>query len=323
MTEGKELQIFKSISPIDPAAIAAAEAVKARIQSAYVMAYQKPRGYDDARIAILDACRRPGFAAKVEYKKPIGKTFARGPSIRFAELALRIWGNVLAESQVIHEDEKARRIRVSVLDLETNSTFSKDIQISKTVERRNKQGRDVLGERVNTNGEVVYIVRATDDELLTKEAAMISKAFRNEGLRLVPSDIVDEAIEVARKTMKDQFAKDPKEAKKKVLDAFAEIGIKPKDIEKYLLHPLDTVSPNELETLRGMYRAIRDGEATWAEYTNPPDKDENGEALKDLETKIRGKKTDETKLCPNKNDKPVPIADCDMCTVRQGCPAWA
>uniref|UniRef100_A0A6H2A352 Putative DNA recombination protein n=1 Tax=viral metagenome TaxID=1070528 RepID=A0A6H2A352_9ZZZZ len=39
--------------------------------------------------------------------------------------------------------------------------------------------------------------------------------------------------------------------------------------------------------------------------------------------KADGQISKETKLCPNKNDKPVPIADCDLCTVRQGCPAWA
>jgi len=318
-----ELAIQKIGMPLDPAAIAAAEGAKARIQAAYSMAMHRPRNEDQTRTNILEACKRPMFAERVEYAKPVGGKSIKGPSVRFAELALRTWGNVLTDTQVIYEDDEIRRIKVMVLDLETNAGYSKDIQIQKTVERKFAKDREVIRERLNNKGEKVFIVAATDDELHNKEAAMISKAFRNEGLRLIPSDIVDEAIETARKTMKDQFAQDPKSAKKKVLDSFSEIGIKPKDIEKYLLHSMDSVSPAELETLRGIYRAIRDGEATWAEYTNPPDKEENGEALKNLETKIRGKKKEETKLCPNKNDKPVPIADCDLCTVRQGCPAWA
>jgi len=38
--------------------------------------------------------------------------------------------------------------------------------------------------------------------------------------------------------------------------------------------------------------------------------------------KAEGQISKETKLCPNKNDKPVPIADCDLCTIREGCPSW-
>ena len=48
----------------DPAAIAAAESAKARIQSAYIMALQKPRNYDNSRLKILAACKRPDFAEK-------------------------------------------------------------------------------------------------------------------------------------------------------------------------------------------------------------------------------------------------------------------
>jgi hypothetical protein len=39
--------------------------------------------------------------------------------------------------------------------------------------------------------------------------------------------------------------------------------VKAEDLVKYLGHQLDTCSPTELVDLRGMYGAIRDGEATW------------------------------------------------------------
>ena len=99
-----------SISYADPAAVAAAEAAKARIQAAYIMAMQRPRSYDQSRIKILEACSRPSFAEKVEYSKPVGggKPIV-GPSIRFAELALREWGNISYESQVVYDDEITRR----------------------------------------------------------------------------------------------------------------------------------------------------------------------------------------------------------------------
>ena len=260
----------------DPAAIAAGEGAKARIQSAYIMALNKPRNEDQARDRILEACKRPAFAERVEFSKPVANRSIKGPSIRFAELALREWTNIMADTQTLYEDDNIRRVRVSVLDLETNSQFCKEIQVRKTVERKNPAGHEVISNRLNTKGETVYVVLATDDELHNKEAALISKALRNEGLRIIPSDITDEALETARQTLRDRDAKDPKAAKKKVLDSLSSIGIKPKDVEKYLKHSVDTLSPAELEDLRGMYTAIKEGSASWAEYINPPDKEGNG-----------------------------------------------
>ncbi|HDM78826.1 MAG TPA: hypothetical protein ENG51_20545, partial [Deltaproteobacteria bacterium] len=273
----------KSLFSSDPAAIAAAEATRARIQSAYVMALHKPRNVDQARMNILKACKRPAFAERVEFTKPVGKTEIRGPSIRFAELALREWRNILTETQIVYEDENVRRIKVYVTDLESNSTHSEEIVIEKTVERKNPKDREIVGERTNSKGEKVYIVRATEDELHNKEAALVSKAIRNQGLRLIPSDIIDEAIETARNTLRNRDARDPDAAKKAVLDAFAEINVSPQDLEDYLGHKLDIVSPLELEKVRAIYRSIRDGEAQWIDYikekaaTKEEDPEEQGE----------------------------------------------
>jgi len=265
-----------ALTTTDPSAIAAGEAARARIQSAYIIAMNKPRNEDQARDRILEACKRPAFAERVEFSKPVSNRNIKGPSIRFAELALREWENVMADTQILYEDDKVRRVRVSVLDLETNAQFCKEIQIRKTVERKKPEGHEVISERVNTKGETVYIVIATDDEFHNKEAALISKALRNEGLRVIPSDITDEALETARQTLAARDAKDPKAAKKKVLDTLSSIGIKPKDVERYLKHSIDTISPAELENLRGIYTAIKEGSASWAEYIKPADKDDNG-----------------------------------------------
>lgn len=261
----------QAIMPIDPGAIAAAEAVKARIQSAYIMAMQKPRNEMQSRSRILEACKRPEFASRVEYAKPVGGKKMTGPSIRFAELAVREWGNVITETQLVYEDDNVRRVKVTVIDLETNATFGKEIQIKKTVERKDGKGREIVGERMNTYNEKVFIVLATDEELHTKEAALISKVIRNEGLRLIPQDIIDEGIEVARKTLHNRDAQDPKAALKKVVDAFGNIGISPKQLEVYLGHALDIISPAEIHDLRGVYQAVSSGEASWAEYVAKPE----------------------------------------------------
>jgi hypothetical protein len=201
----------------------------------------------------------------VEYNKPIGKG-VRGASIRFAELALREWANVDSDIYVVYEDDQVRRIKVRVLDAQTNMAFGKEVTIQKTVERRNAADRQVVGERTNSTGQKVYIVLATDDELTNKENALISKALRTEGLRLIPQDLVDEAIETARGTMANIDAQDPQAAKNKIIDAFAGLNVLPAELEKYLGHGLDTVSPSELQGLRAVYATIREGESSWSDY---------------------------------------------------------
>ena len=250
----------------DPAAIAAAESAKARIQAAYIMALQKPRNYDNSRLKILAACKRPDFAEKCEYTKPVGGNTITGPSIRFAELALREWGNISYENQVVFDDMNVRRIRVTVTDLESNATFSKEIQLSKSVERKNSKGREVISERLNSYGDTVYLVRATEDEVATREAALISKALRNEGLRLIPQEIVEEGMAVARQTVQSRDRKDPDAARKQLTEAFFAYGVKPMELEKYLGHSLDQCQPDELQELRSIYAAIRDGEAKWSGF---------------------------------------------------------
>uniref|UniRef100_A0A6M3KTZ6 Uncharacterized protein n=1 Tax=viral metagenome TaxID=1070528 RepID=A0A6M3KTZ6_9ZZZZ len=312
--EQKKFEIApRSNLPSDPATVAAAEAAKARIQSAYVVAINRPRDVDQSRDRILHACKRPGFAERVEFSKPVGGKQIKGPSIRFAELALREWGNIMTDVMVIYEDDQIRRTKVMVVDLETNSSFSKEIQIQKTVERKSTKDREVVGERTNTAGEKVYIVKATDDEMHNKEAAAISKALRNEGLRIIPSDIVDEAMDTAKRTLADRDKKDPDAVKKALLDAFSEIGVKPKDIQKYLKHSTDAITPVELQDLRGMYRAIKDGEAKWAEYVDTEKEKTTAQELserfgknkKDVPDCPKGGMalTEICSTCPDKNDE--------------------
>ena len=277
----KDIQKFEkfAVDRIDPAAHAAAEAAKARIQSAYLMALRKPRDFNQSRDEILTACKRPAFAERVEYSKPVGTKKIRGPSVRFAEQAILSWGNILTETSIVYEDQEVRRLHILVIDLETNAQHGQEVSIAKTVERKEPKGdREIVGERTNTQGQKVYIVAATEDELFNKQNAMISKIKRNEGLRLIPTDIIDEAIEIARETIRHKDAEDPGAAKKKVLDSFSELGIKPNAIKQYLGHSLEEAfAPAELEDLRGIYRAIKDGETTWREVVERGEAGEPGE----------------------------------------------
>lgn len=245
---------------------AAAAHAKAMVEARYVMALNRPRNWDQVRADILSECKRPAFAHNKSawYVKPIGKDGIEGLGIRFVEVALRCMTNIYPDQSMIFEDDQKEIHRLMITDLESNLTYSMDVKVSKTVER-SKPADDgsYISVRKNSYGRNVYTVPANDDDLLNKRQALISKALRTLGMRLIPGDIQDEAEAIIKDVRLNAAAKDPGAERKKIVDAFAGIGVKPKDLTNYLGHDLDKCSPAEIVTLRGIYGAIKDGEATW------------------------------------------------------------
>jgi len=236
------------------------------------------------RLEIAHSDRRRSIVKGYEYHTDaspdqLEKKYIEGPSIRFAEEMIRSWGNVKVQCVTIYEDDHKRISLVNVVDLQKNISYSKQITIVKTVERKKAKDREVISERLNSYGDRIFIVVATDDEVNNKEAALISKEIRNSSLRLIPQDIIDESIKVTEETIKAGVSSDMKGARKAILDSFATIGVKPKDIEEYIGHGIDTVSPEEIVDLRAVYKTIADGQATWKAYVDK----EEGPAKKDVE----------------------------------------
>jgi hypothetical protein len=252
---------------------------KAMVEARYVMAMRNPRNWDQVRHDILAECRRPTFAnnKSVYYVKPIGAG-VEGLGIRFVESALRHMRNVLTEPIMVFEDESKELMRVTVTDLEANITHSGDIKVSKTVERsKPSDDGSYISMRMNSYKKPVYTVPAQDDDLLNKRNALISKAVRTLGLRIIPGDIQDEAIEIIKAIRLDDAARDPAAERKRIVDSFGTLGVKATDLIEYLEHALDQCSPAELVGLRGIYGAIRDGEATWLEVMdNKAKQDDDG-----------------------------------------------
>lgn len=252
------------------ASTAMAAKVKAEVEARYVIALrpENRRVHMQVRASILEACKRKAFAEGAIYRKPMGgggKT-VDGFSIRFAEEAIRAMKNIVTDSTVIWEDDEKRTIHVSVTDLESNTVYGDDITVAKTVERKFlKDGQEAISSRKNSNGETTYLVAATEDDMANKIASAKSKIIRNNGLRLVPSDILDEAWDAILETMR-KGGGDPKAEIKKICDAFVGIGVKPEELERLLGHSLESVSPSEIVDLRKTFSAIKEGEATWKDF---------------------------------------------------------
>lgn len=254
-----------TFSVVETASTAIAAQSKAMVESRYIMAMRNPRNWDQVRTDLIKECKRPTFAnnKSAYYIKPIGQG-VEGLGIRFVEVALRCMKNVLVETTMIFEDETKEVHRVSVTDLEANITYPLDVRVSKTVERSkpNSDG-SYLSVRKNSYGKDVFTILGTDDDLLNKRGALISKAIRTIGLRIIPGDLCDEAEDIIKAIRMDEAARDPDAERRKIVDAFAAIGVTATDLNGYLGHDLGKCSPAQIVTLRGIYGAIKDGEATW------------------------------------------------------------
>jgi hypothetical protein len=286
-------ETHQEFAVVETASTAIAAQAKAMVESRYLMAMRNPRNWDQVRLDLLSECKRPAFAnnKSAYYKKPIGQG-VEGLGIRFVEVALRCMKNVLIETNMIFEDDQKEIHRVSVTDLESNVTYPLDVKVTKTVER-SKPADDgsYISMRKNSYGKITYTVPAQDDDLLNKRGAMISKAVRTLGLRIIPGDLCDEAEEIIKKIRLNNAAQDPGAERKRIVDAFSDIGVKAVDLVAYLGHPIEQCSPAQLVDLRGIYGAIKDGEATWK--TVMDNKAENSGSSAAQETKVKPVYSDE------------------------------
>jgi len=279
-------------------ALVAAKA-EAEIKARYALAIARPRSNLELEQNLLKECERPSFAASALYAVPRAGTMIVGASIRLAETAARLARNIALSSDVIFENERQRIVKIQVCDIEANIVYSQDVIVQKTMERKylkkDKDGRtldDVLGVRLNSENKEVYTIAAPETELLNKQNANISKALRNQILRLIPADILESAVRKCKQVQSNEAAKDPAEAKKKLVQAFAELGITAGELSDFLGHAIDTVKPDEMTELVALGKAIKDGEVKWSEIhtkEKPAEKDKAVDAVKEAKDKVAEK----------------------------------
>jgi hypothetical protein len=283
----------------------AAQAV-AIVQSRYVMARSRARNLEQVRVSLLEECRRPGFAESAMYHLPIGKDGVEGPSIRFAEAAFRCMGNIWQHAMVTYDDADKRILSVMVTDLENNVTFEDSITITKTVERRHlKKNQEPKGTRLNSYGDTLYIVEASEGELRAKQGAEVSKSTRTLGLRHLPGDIREGAIAVVKETVQKDVTDNPQDALRRLIDGFAAIGVEPEHLVTFLRHSIKQTTPTEIVKLRGIYSAMKEGLTTWNEVVmnaGVPTETKTSRTAETLKAKRAEKK--DTKPPPKQEDPP-------------------
>ncbi len=292
MPEVETVAITKNEESYSPAIAGAEASANAWIKGACAMAVRFPRDIDVVREKLLHECERPSFAAAALYAKPVGNGKVTGLSIRFAEAAIASMGHIHVTTLTLAETDEWRKVEIKVWDSQTMNSYADEVTIQKTIERKSIQkGQEVIRTRPNSRGEINYIIRAEEADLLNTVNAAKSKSIRNSGLRMIPGWLLDECKQAIADTMRKKDSADPDAAKRKLFDAYAEMGVSVESLKSYLGHDASKLQPEELQELRKLYTAIKDGETTiQAALAIKEEKkpDANGKGVAGLKDKLTG-----------------------------------
>lgn len=245
-----------------PMAVAMA---RAEVEARYIVAMRQPRSWAAVEQDLMRECEDIDFAKDKSaiYAKPVGGEVITGLGARFAEAAMRCAKNMLAQAPIVFEDDKQIHRRVSVTDLEANSTRMYDVRIVKTVERKTVDEKDkhtIISARTNSEGATTFTVPATDDALYNKDNSAVSKAWRNGVLALMPKHILKRCEQKILETRTKDASDNPDAARRAIIDGFYSLGVSVVMLEQYLEHPVETCTPSEIVNLQGIYGGLSSGE---------------------------------------------------------------
>lgn len=212
------------------------------VQAKLLIAKKFPRDIMGAYYRIMKEFERPSLAERAVYSFPRGGQAVTGPSIRMAEVLARNWGNMEYGIKVLERKDGKSSCEAYAWDMETNLRIPKGFEV--VHKRDTKQGSKIL----------------TDErDIYELEANMGSRRVRACILGIIPVDFVEDALEVAKKTLSGKGVHESVDQRiKKVVMAFKALGVTPDMLQKRLGHALEVTSPDEFVELQGIYNALKD-----------------------------------------------------------------
>ena len=229
-------------------AIEASRAI-AEAQGKLVIAKRFPRNEVEAYAKAMEACQRPTMAAKAFYSFPRGGQTVEGPTIRFAEELARCWGNIDYGIKELSQDDGKSEMQAYAWDLETNAQSVQNF----TNTHQREQGKKM-------------VKLTSQRDIYENNANMATRRLRSRILAILPSWFVEDAIEECKKTLAGRNDTPLIDRVKKMVVAFAKIGVTQEQIEKRLKKKIDTMNADDFVEYTGIYNAIKQGESKIAEW---------------------------------------------------------
>lgn len=229
-------------------AIEASRAI-AEAQGKLVIAKRFPRDEVEAYAKAMEACQRPTMAAKAFYSFPRGGQTVDGPTIRFAEELARCWGNIDYGIKELSQDDGKSEMQAYAWDLETNAQSVQNF----TNPHQREQGKKM-------------VKLTSQRDIYENNANMATRRLRSRILAILPSWFVEDAIEECKKTLAGRNDTPLIDRVKKMVVAFAKIGVTQEQIEKRIKKKIDTMNADDFVEYTGIYNAIKQGESKIADW---------------------------------------------------------
>lgn len=245
-------------------AIEASRAI-AEAQGKLVIAKRFPRNEVDAYAKAMEACQRPTMAAKAFYSFPRGGQTVEGPTIRFAEELARCWGNIDYGIKELSQDDGKSEMQAYAWDLETNAQSVQNF----TNPHQREQGKKM-------------VKLTTQRDIYENNANMATRRLRSRILAILPSWFVEDAIEECKKTLVGRNDTPLIDRVKKMVVAFAKIGVTQEQIERRLKKKIDTMNADDFVEYTGIFNAIKQGESKIADWF------ESAPVASDLTNELKG-----------------------------------
>lgn len=224
-------------------AIEASRAI-AEAQGKLVIAKRFPRDEVEAYNKAAQACQRKGIAEKAFYSYSRGGQVVTGPTIRFAEELARCWGNIDYGIKELSQEEGKSEMQAYAWDLETNAMSVQNFT--------NPHIREVGGKaKLLTSQRDIYEINAN----------MGARRLRSRILAILPTDFVDMAIAECRKTIAGNNEEPLIDRVKKMVIAFAKVGVTKAQIEKRLKKKAEEMTLDDFTDYIGIYNAVKQGES--------------------------------------------------------------
>ena len=245
-------------------AIEASRAI-AEAQGKLVIAKRFPRNEVEAYAKAMEACQRPTMAAKAFYSFPRGGQTVEGPTIRFAEELARCWGNIDYGIKELSQDDGKSEMQAYAWDLETNAQSVQNF----TNPHQREQGKKM-------------VKLTSQRDIYENNANMATRRLRSRILAILPSWFVEDAIEECKKTLAGRNDTPLIDRVKKMVVAFAKIGVTQEQIERRLKKKIDTMNADDFVEYTGIFNAIKQGESKISDWF------ESAPVASDLTNELKG-----------------------------------
>lgn len=247
-----EHEIVEAAAPLDMEQSLAIGLSRAEIDQQIATARRFPRSIKHAINNILSlATLDEDTAEECIYSLPRGGKAIEGASIRLAEIIAQSWGNCRIATRVVHVDRIEKYIEAEGVyhDLETNMA---------TLARVRRRIVDSKGRLYN------------DDMIQQTGNAAASIARRNAILAGVPKGVWWKGYDAARQVVMGDI-QTLANRRAEALKAFQRFGVVPEQVFGALnVNGEEDVTLDHIVTMRGMFSALKNGEATVEEMFPAP-----------------------------------------------------